>query len=77
MKFLESQEPTKRRKPVMKIKKLFALALTAALTISLAACSGGASATKMTMGTGAALPVPIMATAVCWANTLRIRPASM
>ena len=50
----------------MKIKKLFALALTAALTISLAACSGGASATKMTM-----------ATAVCWANTLRIRPASM
>ena len=36
----------------MKIKKLFALALTAALTISLAACSGGASATKMTMGTG-------------------------
>ena len=52
MKFLESQEPTKRRKPVMKIKKLFTLALTAALTISLAACSGGASATKMTMGTG-------------------------
>ena len=51
MKFLESQEPTKRRKPVMKIKKLFTLALTAALTISLAACSGGASATKMTMGT--------------------------
>ena len=36
----------------MKIKKLFTLALTAALTISLAACSGGASATKMTMGTG-------------------------
>ena len=35
----------------MKIKKLFTLALTAALTISLAACSGGASATKMTMGT--------------------------
>lgn len=60
----------------MKIKKLFTLALTAALTISLAACSGGASATKMTMSP-AALPVPIMATAVCWANTLRIRPASM
>ena len=36
----------------MKIKKLFTLALTAALTLSLAACSGGASATKMTMGTG-------------------------
>lgn len=28
----------------MKIKKLFTLALTAALTISLAACSGGSSA---------------------------------
>ena len=36
----------------MKIKKLFTLALTAALTLSLAACSGGASTTKMTMGTG-------------------------
>ena len=33
-----------------KMKKLFALALTAALTLSLAAC--GASTTKMTMGTG-------------------------
>ena len=38
----------------MKMKKLFALALSAALTLSLAACGGGstASATKMTMGTG-------------------------
>lgn len=34
-----------------KMKKLFTLALTAALTLSLAAC-GGASAAKMTMGTG-------------------------
>ena len=38
----------------MKMKKLFTLALSAALTLSLAACGGGsaASATKMTMGTG-------------------------
>lgn len=36
----------------MKFKKLFTLALTTALTLSLAACGGGASATKMTMGTG-------------------------
>ena len=34
-----------------KMKKLFTLALAAALTLSLAAC-GGASTTKMTMGTG-------------------------
>ena len=34
-----------------KMKKLFTLALAAALTLSLAA-SGGASTTKMTMGTG-------------------------
>ena len=38
----------------MKMKKLVTMALTAALTLSLAACGGGntASATKMTMGTG-------------------------
>ena len=36
----------------MKFKKLFTLALTTALTLSLAACGSGASATKMTMGTG-------------------------
>ena len=36
----------------MKFKKLFTLALTTALTLSLAACGGRASATKMTMGTG-------------------------
>ena len=37
----------------MKFKKLFTLALTGALALSLAACSGGsASGTKMTMGTG-------------------------
>ena len=36
----------------MKFKKLFTLALTTALTLSLTACGGGASATKMTMGTG-------------------------
>ena len=36
----------------MKLKKLFTLALTTALTLSLAACGGSASASKMTMGTG-------------------------
>ena len=36
----------------MKFKKLFTLALTTALTLSLAACGGGTSASKMTMGTG-------------------------
>ena len=37
----------------MKLKKLFTLALTTALTLSLAACGGSGSASgKMTMGTG-------------------------
>ena len=37
----------------MKLKKLFTLALTTALTLSLAACGGsGSASSKMTMGTG-------------------------
>ena len=36
----------------MKIKKMLSIMLCAALVLSLAACGGGAAASKMTMGTG-------------------------